>query len=96
MQQLMRNGSFTVDGIRPNPTSGEVVLSYSFEGSTPVSGEIYIEDALGREVVCETITLQPGATRSSIVSLKGLPSGIYLVRVSDGVEARTLKVAKEQ
>ena len=91
----LRGETLHFDGVSPNPASTEIVLGYTLDALAPVGGDISIEDALGREVLRETVTLQPGAAQKHVVSLKGLPSGVYLVRVSDGAFGKTWRVIKE-
>ena len=96
MQELMTSGTFIVTGIRPNPASGEAVISYSLAGTLPVAGDLSIEDPLGREVLRIAVILQPGANQAQRFSLAGLPSGVYLLRAGDGKRHSTWQVVKER
>ncbi|HEX5315227.1 MAG TPA: T9SS type A sorting domain-containing protein, partial [Candidatus Kapabacteria bacterium] len=75
------NGLLTIDGVSPNPTSGELLLRYTLRG-VPVEGIIELEDALGRNVLEQTAPLLPGPNQSIALDLSKLPAGMYLARLA--------------
>lgn len=77
------NQSFTVF---PNPASGNVVLSRS---STSKAWTIQVTDIQGRELLKSN--MRQGET-DVFLDASGLAQGIYLVRVSDGVESGSSKL----
>ena len=72
----------------PNPTSGEVTLSFSAAGSVRIA----VMDAQGRTLQTNAFTAA-GQTQYS-VSLNGLPAGLYLVRLEAGSAIRTARFVK--
>ena len=67
--------------ISPNPTNGIINL-------TPATGEIFIYDILGDEI------LHTGAKGNTSLDLSAFPSGIYLLKVVDGEECRVSRIIK--
>ncbi len=75
----------------PNPTSGE--LSLSFLGELPKSGSIQVVDLLGSVVLQETLT--PNQQEHTF-SLSSLPASVYFVKVlEDGVPVWVEKLIKD-
>lgn len=76
----------------PNPTSDAVRLSFSI----PQSGaaHIFVTDLLGRTVQQREWTLPQGENQLDL-SLQGLPSGTYLVRLLASGTGATMKVVKQ-
>ncbi|MBK9336694.1 MAG: M4 family metallopeptidase [Lewinellaceae bacterium] len=76
----------------PNPTSDAVRLSFTM----PQSGaaHIFVADLLGRTVQQQEWTLPQGETRLDL-SLQGLPSGTYLVRLVAAGTGATMKIVKQ-
>ncbi len=78
----------------PNPASGLVSLSLDLSAPTPVRAALY--DALGRQVM-ELADGRREAGRSTIeADLRGLPGGMYLLRVTtpDGASTRPLAITR--
>lgn len=78
----------------PNPFNPVTTLSYAL----PVSGEVRLEvyDALGRKVAVLAEGIQEAGRHEVSFSADGLPSGLYVYRLSAGerVQARTMVVLK--
>ncbi|MEX1132640.1 MAG: FG-GAP-like repeat-containing protein [Flavobacteriales bacterium] len=69
--------------VYPNPTTGLVRV----EGANLHDG-VQITDALGRTVAVASIPL---FNTSAMLDLRGVPSGLYFIRTSDGRVARVLR-----
>ena len=81
---------FAIDDIHPNPTEGEVWVSYAL----PSAGEATLDliDVAGRRVA--TLTLQgPGASRVLLTRGGDLAAGIYVVRLSQQGRSVTRRVS---
>jgi Zn-dependent metalloprotease len=76
----------------PNPTSDAVRLSFSIPQSGLV--QIAVNDLLGRTVQQREWTLPQGENQLDL-SLQGLPSGTYLVRLLAAGTGATMKVVKQ-
>jgi Zn-dependent metalloprotease len=76
----------------PNPTSDAVRLSFSIPQSGLV--QIAVNDLLGRTVQQHNWTLPQGENQLDL-SLQGLPSGTYLVRLLAAGTGATMKVVKQ-
>ena len=74
--------SFRLTAPRPNPFQSSTSLELTLDQSTNVSVAVY--DALGRQVAL----LHEGALRPGTYSLRveagNLPTGLYLIRATDG------------
>lgn len=71
----------------PNPSTGTVTIEH---GSKNAGALMEWLDEMGRLVL--TVALDEDRT---VVNMKGLPQGLYLVRIPDGEGHRTIRVAKE-
>lgn len=82
--ELRREEEVAVSGIQiqPNPAQSEVVVRAAIAPNQ--TGELLIRDASGRVVYNEFIPALPLTEFQSLVLLHGLPSGVYLVEVSQG------------
>ena len=77
----------------PNPTQDRITLLYSLERSGALRIELF--DATGRLVRRTQDTSRIGSgLYSTDVSLGGLPTGPYFLRVSSGAQVATLRVMK--
>jgi hypothetical protein len=76
----------------PNPTSDAVRLSFSIPQRGLV--QIAVNDLLGRTVQQHNWTLPQGENQLDL-SLQGLPSGTYLVRLLAAGTGATMKVVKQ-
>ncbi len=76
--------------VYPNPTDGEVNISWD----QPVAGELHVEifDALGRQIQS---AWHRGTERLVTVDLRQLPSGIYTVKLSAGVNSTVRKIIRK-
>ncbi|HET6400318.1 MAG TPA: T9SS type A sorting domain-containing protein [Candidatus Kapabacteria bacterium] len=88
------NGLLTIDGISPNPTTGEVSLRYTLRGASE-NGSIELEDALGRTVLEQTASLLPGQDQSITLDLSALPKGMYLARIAGGDACATRQIIRQ-
>jgi len=83
---------FSVHSVSPNPFSSQTKLSYSLECPAPVSFSVF--DAKGKLLHSEILTGDKG-TQTTLwqaqANGKPLPSGIYLLRLSDGKQTQTRK-----
>ncbi|HET6400326.1 MAG TPA: T9SS type A sorting domain-containing protein, partial [Candidatus Kapabacteria bacterium] len=84
----------TIDGISPNPTTGEVSLRYTLRGASE-NGSIELEDALGRMVFEQRVSLVSGPNQAIQLDLSGLPSGMYLARIEISGAARSQRIIRE-
>ena len=73
--------------IYPNPTNGIFTIQSYFD--TAITGKIY--DVLGKEVL-KSLSIINGM---NTIDIANLPKGIYLLKVSDLEETKTIKVIKE-
>jgi hypothetical protein len=75
----------------PNPAGSETTLTLSTQNTTTVTVALY--DALGRRVRTLYDERVPEAeTRSIKVLTEGLPSGLYVIRATDGARSVTHKL----
>ena len=80
---IPRPGDLRVASVRPNPTSGQLVLAISLQDASPASLEVF--DAAGRRITARRLQgLGAGAHDVRLEESAGLPSGVYLVRLSQG------------
>lgn len=73
--------------IYPNPTNGIFTIQSFFDNA--ITGKIY--DVLGKEVL-KSLSITNGM---NTIDIANLPKGIYLLKVSDLGETKTIKVIKE-
>jgi Zn-dependent metalloprotease len=73
--------------IYPNPTNGIFTIQSFFDNA--ITGKIY--DVLGKEVL-KSLSIINGM---NTIDIANLPKGIYLLKVSDLEETKTIKVIKE-
>jgi hypothetical protein len=72
--------------VYPNPTKGEFVVDLS----ESVSGNAVLYDALGREVLRESVN-----GNSLVFHIDHLASGIYTLKLTVGNDVKTVKVVRE-
>ncbi len=78
-----RAGELRISGARPNPTPGELHVAFALRDASPASLEVF--DAAGRLVAVRRLEgLGAGAHDLRLDESAGLPSGVYLVRLSQG------------
>ncbi len=87
---------FSIESIQPNPAQEEITVTLS--GAAQPTIEMY--DALGREVLAQGTTPQPppslgGGVRAGEgvrLDVSSVPSGSYILRVSDGEDVQSRRV----
>ncbi|HHG86259.1 MAG TPA: T9SS type A sorting domain-containing protein, partial [Bacteroidetes bacterium] len=77
--------------IHPNPSTGQVTVSYAFAGVQEVKINIY--DLQGRSVFASQMA--PVSQGSSDLDLDALPAGVYLMRLRAGERSWTRKLILE-
>ncbi len=76
---------FSIESIQPNPAQNEIMVMLS--GAAQPTVEMY--DALGRAQDVRSTSLPTGV----VVDVSGVPSGSYILRVSDGEYVQSRRVA---
>jgi hypothetical protein len=75
--------AFGIEGVRPNPGEGELTVVFALESSAPARLELL--DVAGRRVHAREVgSLGPGQHVLRLEQAKGLPAGIYAVRLIQG------------
>lgn len=75
----------------PNPARGP--LSVAFELPRAAEVQLGVYDVLGRRVQYQTMPSAPAGTHTLTIDTEGLPSGLYLVRLSALGQSQTTKVS---
>jgi hypothetical protein len=83
---LLRTSSLTLDKIVPNPSEGNVTVTFTSVAAGFVRVEVF--DGLGREVRVSNINAQSGKNEH-IVNLPATFSGLFTVRLASGSESVT-------
>jgi hypothetical protein len=85
--------AFALEGVRPNPVRGDRLgVEFVLPGSAPARLELL--DVSGRRVIaCEVGTLGAGRHSVNLAAGRRLAAGLYLVRLTQGGDARTTRVA---
>ena len=84
--------AFTLDGARPNPTTGRT-LAVSFSLPTALPAQLEMLDVMGRLVARREIgALGAGHHVVDLASDRPLAPGLYLVRLRQGANARVSRV----
>ena len=89
------SGPVTLHAPAPNPALGRTTLVFDLAEAGPVRLGVY--DALGREVAVLVDEVRPAGRHEAVLDGSGLPSGVYLVRLtaSDGfTQARHLTLLR--
>jgi hypothetical protein len=73
--------------ISPNPTTGELTLDAYLDGAD--AAEIEIIDVVGTSVLHKNVTVDKGILYGSIQLGADVPTGIYFVKVTSGVQRLT-------
>lgn len=71
---------FTIDRVFPNPARGSLTVRVLTPDAEAVTAELL--DALGRQIIIQAVSGQEGTTDLRF-DLDGVPSGVYLVRLTD-------------
>jgi len=78
----------TLEGARPNPTTGDCLVQFTLAGVAPASLGVY--DVAGRLLVSRDVgQLGPGPHALALEEAKRLPAGVYMVRLAQGAAVRT-------
>jgi len=81
---------FALHGVSPNPGRGALHVLFGLADRRPA--RIEVVDVAGRRVIAREVgALGPGRHRVELG--RGLRPGVYLVRLTQGVEARMLRAA---
>jgi len=88
------NGILTIDGVSPNPTTGEVLVRYTLHGAS-VDAAIELEDALGRTVLQKTEPLVSEPNQTITLDLSALSTGMYLVRIETPSATRSQSIIRK-
>jgi len=78
--------------VSPNPTTGQVELSYVVSSAEPLSLTLY--NALGAVVYTKELQVAPGSGMHTF-SVANLPAGIYLLIVRQGAFLEQVRLVKE-
>jgi hypothetical protein len=74
----------------PNPARGTLQLALALPSSDPARIELF--DLSGRRVAARTLAGRTGAHVVRLDETRGLDPGVYVVRLTQGREARTRRV----
>jgi flagellar hook assembly protein FlgD len=77
--------------IYPNPATTGMIVAYSF--AQQAEATVTVTDLLGQTVM--THDLGKNMAGNMYLSLDGIPSGIYLVTVSNGISEKVIRLAKQ-
>jgi hypothetical protein len=84
--------AFTLDGVRPNPTSGRG-LNVAFALPSGAAARLELLDVSGRQVRSREVgSLGAGRHTVNMAEGRGLAPGLYWVRLSQGANRRTTRV----
>lgn len=83
---------FALEGVRPNPAGGEK-LTVRFALPIAAPARLELVDVSGRRVVAREVgSLGAGRHAVDLAAGRRLPSGLYLVRLSQGGDLRVARV----
>lgn len=74
----------------PNPFNPATLVTYELPGTSTVSVKVY--DALGREVATLASGIQSAGRHTVTFDGRGMTSGMYIVRLLAGVDAREIRM----
>ena len=78
-----RPTGMAIDGVRPNPASNSVAVSFTLRDRSPARLELL--DPAGRMVLAQELgALEPGSHAVKLPATRALPAGVYLVRLAQG------------
>jgi tripartite motif-containing protein 71 len=84
--------AFVLDGVRPNPTSGRT-LAVAFALPSAEPAQLEVSDVMGRLVTRRDVgAMGAGPHVVDLASGRTLAPGLYLVRLSQGTQARVARV----
>jgi hypothetical protein len=85
--------AFALDPVRPNPTRGGV-LTVHFTLPTDAPASLELLDVAGRRIATREVgSLGAGPHTLDLIQGKRLAPGLYLVRLTQGANTRTTRVA---
>jgi hypothetical protein len=95
IEGVLKTGNFTFDNLAlwPNPTNGEVQLSF-----TPISNqniEVTLYDLRGRLIDSQNFTSNTNVFRQTF-DYSRLKNGVYFMNITNGDESQTIKLLIEQ
>ena len=78
----------------PNPFGASLALTIEAP-TAATAAPLVLTDALGREVLRQAIDLPAGTSQVALPGLAGLPTGMYVLRLTLGGQPYTVKLVKE-
>ncbi len=72
----------------PNPSGGIIDLSFSMDADRPINLKIFNH---GGQLIHQEQVITSGGRHQQKINFQGYPRGIYLLNISDGVNAATTK-----
>nr|WP_262898460.1 T9SS type A sorting domain-containing protein [Hymenobacter negativus] len=108
MRQVDRDGTFAYSPVRtiqvpaerglsvqayPQPFATDLSLLIRTDEAGPVT--IMLHDAVGRALLTRRAALLPGSSTVSLPEAAALPSGVYVLRITQNNHRRTVKVVRE-
>jgi hypothetical protein len=83
-------GGLSLEGVRPNPSRNGFTVAFTLSDTSPARLEVI--DLQGRCIVTRELTGLTGVSRVVVLpETRGLPSGVYLVKLIQGREFRTAR-----
>ena len=89
--QVLPPHQVTLSAPYPNPTRHTTRVDYQVLRAGPV--ELSVHDVLGRRVQTVVAHTQPAGLHTATIETAGLPSGLYVIRLSAGGAVRHAKVS---
>jgi hypothetical protein len=84
--------ALVLHGLRPNPASGVLRVSFALPGARPAMLELF--DISGRRLISQEVgSLGAGSHVVSLASSQSLAAGTYIVRLSQGGRSITVRAA---
>ncbi|MBO2012486.1 T9SS type A sorting domain-containing protein [Hymenobacter negativus] len=108
LRQVDRDGTFAYSPVRtiqvpaerglsvqayPQPFATDLSLLIRTDEAGPVT--IMLHDAVGRALLTRRAALLPGSSTVSLPEAAALPSGVYVLRITQNNHRRTVKVVRE-
>jgi VCBS repeat protein/type IX secretion system substrate protein len=86
---------FALKGVFPNPAQGALTVTFSLQDGPPASLELY--DVSGRRVLAREVGgLGPGVHSVALEASGSLPSGVYMIRLTQGGRSLTTRAVLTQ
>ncbi|MEL6446112.1 MAG: T9SS type A sorting domain-containing protein [Bacteroidota bacterium] len=90
METTTEAGTYRLASVYPNPVSTTAQVDFSLPTAEEARVEVY--DLLGRRVAVVAEGVRPAGTHTVTLDATGLPSGVYVVRLSTPSVALTERV----